>query len=709
LSVEACKFFDPEPAAVAPARSFARDTLNSWGVSGAADDAVLLVSELITNAVRHAGTRLMLTLRLDEGTLEAEVVDWHPTRAIPDRPVGSDESSERGRGLLLPSALAEAWGVTYTGTTKSVWFRLTIDGSVHDVARPPGPVAVVPAGSTRQARLPRELGRMDFAELIRHTLEAARDAVGADAAYVLVADEEGELRVRGAIGIAVPAALTALPPAVVLADDGAAGSEVTVPFLVDGRVTGMLGVATAGQGRLGPGEAEMVQAVADRVAMSLERLRLSELERVRRGRVAFLAEASEMLSSTLDQRQAAALAAQLVVPRLGTWCAVFLIGSDREAQLSYLWHLEESRIDALAELLDVISPPVLDGTRNWSLAVPPGIRLSAPAAELARDSAWCFPLTARGRSLGTVVLGRTRGDRRWPDPPSRETMELAEDLTRRVALAIDNARLYERQRTTSYALQRSLLPAELPDIPRADLAAAHEAAGETNEVGGDFYDVFAAEHIWPGTGPGSAGDPVVRRWRFAIGDVCGTGPEAAAVTGLARHALRILAAEGYAIAEVVGRLNNMIVNEGRFITLLHGEISVPPAGPLRVSLVCAGHPLPLLLPASGSRPPWPAAEPQPLLGVMSECSFVSFECELHPGDVLLCVTDGITERRAGDRLLDDDDGLARLVSGWRGLSAAAIVALVRHAAEEFGPDPASDDMAILAIRARLDAEDAGRR
>jgi serine phosphatase RsbU (regulator of sigma subunit)/anti-sigma regulatory factor (Ser/Thr protein kinase) len=696
LSVEACKFFDPEPAAVAPARAFARDTLRAWGVSADADDAVLLVSELITNAVRHAGTRLMLTLRLDEGALEAEVVDWHPARGIPDRPVDSDDSSERGRGLLLPSALAEAWGVTYTGTTKSVWFRLAIDGRAHDVARPPGPVVPVagaPAGSPCQARVPRELGRMDFAELIRHTLEAARDAVGGDAAYVLVADEEGELRVRGAIGIGVPAALIALPPAVMLTVDGPAGSEVAVPFLVDGRVTGMLGVATGGEGRLGHAEAEMVQAVADRVAMSLERLRLSELERVRRGRVAFLAEASEMLSSTLDQRQAAALAAQLVVPRLGAWCAVFLIGADREAQLSYLWHFEESRIDALAELLDVISPPALEDARNWSLAVPPGIKLPAPAAELARDSAWCFPLTARGRSLGTVVLGRTRGDRRWPDPPSRETMELAEDLTRRVALALDNARLYERQRTTSHALQRSLLPAGLPDIPRADLAAAHEAAGETNEVGGDFYDVFAAE-------PGPGADPVVRRWRFAIGDVCGTGPEAAAVTGLARHALRILAAEGYGIAEVVGRLNDMIVNEGRFLTLLHGEIAIPPAGPLRVSLVCAGHPLPLLLPASDERPPWPAAEPQPLLGVMSECSFVSSECELHPGDVLLCVTDGITERRAGDRLLDDDDGLARLVSAWRGLSAAAIVARVRHAVEEFGPEPASDDMAILAIRAR---------
>jgi serine phosphatase RsbU (regulator of sigma subunit)/anti-sigma regulatory factor (Ser/Thr protein kinase) len=683
VSNETCAFFDPDPAAVSRAREFARAILREWRIASP-DDAILLISELVTNAVCHAGTRARLTLRLDAGALEVGVADWYPARTLPDPP-SIDISAERGRGLVLPTALAQTWGVTYTATTKTVWFRLPAS---DDHLVPESPPA--PEGTDRV----RELGRMEFGELIHHTLEAVRDAVGADAAYALLADEEGELRVRGATGIAVPAALATEPTSVMLSDGVTAQSTLVVPFVVDGRVMGLLGVAAAAPDRFTPGDQAQAQVVADRVAMTLERLRLSELERVRRGRVAFLAEASEMLSGTLDQTQAAALAAQLVVPRLAAWCAVYLTEPSVEPDLVYVWHANESQVDALRELLETIPPPSPDGSRSWSLAVRAGVRLSSQAALLARDSAWSFPLTARGRGLGMVVIGRTRGDPRWPDPPSQQAFEMAEDLTRRVALALDNARLYERQRLANQALQRSLLPPELPSIPRADLAVAYEAAGETNEVGGDFYDVF--EVAPRGTAP---------RWRFAVGDVCGTGPEAAAVTGLARHTLRILAAEGHDIATVLERLNKLILREGprgRFLTLLHGEITVPPAGPLRVSVVSAGHPLPLLL----RRPEGPASqalavEPQPLLGVMEDPSFCIQEFEMLAEDVLVCVTDGVTERR-GDKgdLLDDDGGLARLLTECRGMTATAVVALIQRAVEDFSSTPPNDDMAILAIRAR---------
>ena len=126
---------------------------------------------------------------------------------------------------------------------------------------------------------------------------------------------------------------------------------------------------------------------------------------------------------------------------------------------------------------------------------------------------------------------------------ARDALDLAEDLARRAALALDNARLYSQQLHATHALQRSLLPPELPDIPGVELAAAYEAAGDGNEVGGDFYDVFEVAE---------------GRWRFAIGDVCGKGPEAAAVTGLTRHALRILAREGHDVPAVLERLNALI-------------------------------------------------------------------------------------------------------------------------------------------------------
>ena len=354
------------------------------------------------------------------------------------------------------------------------------------------------------------------------------------------------------------------------------------------------------------------------MALSLERARLGELERARRGRVSFLAEASELLAGTLDQEKIIALAAQLVVPRLAAWCAVLLNDDAGTPRPAYVWHADESRLDALARLLDTVPVPDVPGRaggRSWSLALDDPDGLPPDVVELASDAARRFPLAARGRSLGVLTIGRSRGSNL-----PREVTELAEDLARRTSLAVDNAQLYERQQETSRALQRSLLPPEVPRIPGLDLAVAHEVAGEGNEVGGDFYDVFAV-------GEG--------RWRFTIGDVCGTGPAAAAVTGLARHTLRILAGEGYGIAAVLDRLNRLLLDEGggaTFITLIHGEIytaageqpgasaasrtgeqpgatggqpgaaggQVAGAPAVRLSLVCAGHPLPLLLPAASA-------------------------------------------------------------------------------------------------------------
>jgi serine phosphatase RsbU (regulator of sigma subunit)/anti-sigma regulatory factor (Ser/Thr protein kinase) len=716
----------PEPTAVSQARIFIKGTLHNFVQSGAVlpdtavGDAVLLVSELVANALQHAGTGLEVGCKLTGATLEVTVTDRHPARSLPDPPPEGDFSSERGRGLILAAALASAWGVTYTAAAKTVWFRLLLSSpapatGVTPVGADPVPEADAPDSAAFASwHAGKELGTMYFDELVRHTVEAARDAVGADAAYALVADEEGELQVRGTVGVAMPEALTAPLGTIMLSDGAMARSQISVPFLVAGRVTGVLGAGAAAPGTFRALDERRLQQVADRVAMSLERLRLAELERVRRGRVAFLAEASELLSSTLDQRQAVSLTAQLMVPRLAAWCAVFLADSSGDLKPAYVWHEDEARIDDLSLLLAAIGPPPAgppsSGTtvigQSWSLAVPPG---AGPAVvQMAADSAWWFPLTARDRCLGMAVIGRPRGDRRWQDPPPRESLELAEDLARRAALALDNARLYERQRRTSQALQQSLLPPQLPRIPRAELAAEYAAAGEASEVGGDFYDVFAVG--------GS-------RWRFAIGDVCGTGPQAAAVTGLARQTLRILAAEGYPIADVVRRLNNLVLAEwtgGWFVTLLHGEICVPPSGPLEVSLVCAGHPLPLLLraaadavpgaPGAAARGglagelcmPQPAAEPQLLLGVQDDCSFGTQHIRLFPGDILLCVTDGVTDRRDDEgRLLDDDDGLARLLAGCRGLRARAVASRVRQAVSEFGSAQPSDDMAVLVIRAAV--------
>jgi serine phosphatase RsbU (regulator of sigma subunit)/anti-sigma regulatory factor (Ser/Thr protein kinase) len=719
--------FDPEPSAVAAARDFIREKLVSWGFSGEANvvsDAVLLASELVTNAIVHAGTAVQLTCRLSGTTVEVSVLDRHPARVIPDLPSPSaDVARPSGRGLLLPAALSSSWGVTYASAAKAIWFRLgpepTPEGgraasapTVAAALSAPDPYGGSFVPSTE--RSPTDLLQLGYDELLGHAVTLAREAVSADAAYALIADEGGELRMRAATGGGIPhlqvddpagaepdgiADPTGMGTFLDLYNKFAAGgtdlahvqneplhSLLTVAFQAEGRVTGMLAVAAAEPDRFGEADLARVQQVADQVALPLERARLSEHDRIRRARLAFLAEASDLLAGSLDQEKIIALAAQLVVPRLAVWCAALLPDENGELRPAYVWHADESLADALTSLLNEVPAPQVrpgEAAREWSPGPPQRQPRSVAAAELAADPAWCFPMVARDRSLGTFVIGRPR-----EGALAREAVELAEDLTRRVALAMDNARLYSEQRQATNALQRSLLPPELPDIPGVELAAGYEAAGEGNEVGGDFYDVFEAT-------PG--------RWRFAIGDVCGKGPEAAAVTGLTRHALRILAREGHDVPTVLERLNALIVDEGsraRFITLIHGELT--PASrsgqAAAVSLVCAGHPRPLVLRQAGGVET--VAESQPLLGVLDGVTFEENTCRLFPGDVLLCVTDGVTERRSGDRLLDDDDGLRGLLGDCPGLNAGSVVARIQRAVSEFGSQPPTDDLALLVLRAQ---------
>ncbi len=571
----------------------------------------------------------------------------------------------------------------------------------------------------------------DLDGLLQRTVERARDMLDADAAFLLLAtDDETELEVRATTGLpsarqrfarvpveagtgrygsarmpAVHEDLTAVPGAVPLLTDTGMRSVVTVPLKVEGRLTGSLGVAAENAGRYSNEEALRLQFAADRIALAVESARLGELERLRRGSLSFLVEASDLLAGTLDRDQTLALMAQMTVPTLATWCAVYTIADQSsDPYLSYVLHEDEDLIDGLKALLSKISPPdpvPTPGARVWSAPAEAGHRaaVSTSTRALAADAPLSMstatrttlataqavggetvvlPLVARNRVIGMLTLGKPSDDHF-----RQEILELAEDLSRRAALALDNARLYSERMAISQSLQRSLLPPGLPDVPNVEIEVIYRAAGEGNEVGGDFYDVF----------PISDG-----AYGFAIGDVCGTGPEAAAVTGLARHALRLLAREGFGGPAVLERLNAAILDEGarsRFLTLLYGELWPREDGSALLKVVCAGHPLPLRLRQDGSVVP--AAEPQPLLGVIDDLELYAEEVVLDPGDVLLCVTDGITERREGSRMLGDD-GLAEVLSTCTGLTAGAVAARILRAVERFAAEPASDDMAILAMR-----------
>lgn len=862
ITARAAATFDPVARSVATARAFVRDTLQGWGYTDVVDDAVVLTSELVTNAVIHAGTAAdVLCLRTEDG-VRVEIADHYPEREIPLQPAALDLDSldsENGRGLLLCAALASRWGVEYSPTRKHVWFQLDLPDRPVGVrsAGPLLPVGLLPVtdehvrvavvqvdsegavaawnddaaylfgytadqvtgkqltdftawpqtpgtstgiadalrlsrwegsygirgadgrtipvyGSHLRVRDPqgepstvcllvRDYERAvlqtparapvsDTAEshktdpfevfigspapddldgLLQRTVERARDMLDADAAFLLLAtDDETELEVRATTGLpsarqrfarvpveagtgrygsarmpAVHEDLDAVPGAVPLLGNTGMRSVVTVPLKVEGRLTGSLGVAAEAAGRYSNEEALRLQFAADRIALAVESARLGELERLRRGSLSFLVEASDLLAGTLDRDQTLALMAQMTVPTLATWCAVYTIADPAsDPELSYVLHEDEERIDGLKSLLTRISPPEpvrTPGARVWAApsqaAHEAALRTSmrsigigdagglgsttrttlATAAAVGGETV-VLPLVARNRVIGMLTLGKPSDDHF-----RQEILELAEDLSRRAALALDNARLYSERTTISQSLQRSLLPPGLPAVPNVEVDVIYRAAGEGNEVGGDFYDVFPIRD-------GAYG--------FAIGDVCGTGPEAAAVTGLARHALRLLAREGFGGPAVLERLNAAILDEGtrsRFLTLLYGELWPQEDGSALLKVVCAGHPLPLRLRQDGSVEP--AADPQPLLGVMEDLELYEQEFTLEPGDVLLCVTDGVTERREGTRMLGDD-GLADVLAHCTGLTAGAVAARILRAVERFAAEPPSDDMAILTMR-----------
>ncbi|KUL70419.1 MULTISPECIES: SpoIIE family protein phosphatase [unclassified Streptomyces] len=864
ITARAAASFEPVGRSVASARSFVRDTLQGWGFADIVDDAVVLTSELVTNAVVHAGTSAdVLCLRSEDG-VRIEVADRYPEREIPlqGSPVNmGSPDREGGRGLQLCAALAGRWGVDYSPTHKQVWFQLDLperpvgtraagpalpldllpladgrvrvavvqidrtgaisswnedaedlfgyaseqvvgkpltdfaawphtpgtstgiaealqlsrwEGSygirgadgrvtpvyashlrVRDTDGEPSTVCLlvrnheravlqtplrVPAGDSSSDSTSTDPFEVfigspapdDLDGLLQRTVERARDMLDGDSAFLLLAtDDETELEVRASTGLpsarqrfarvpveagpgrygsarmpAVHEDLTMVPGAVPLLRGTGMRSVVTVPLKVEGRLTGSLGVAAEGPGRYSNEEALRLQFAADRIALAVESARLGELERLRRGSLSFLVEASDLLAGTLDRDQTLALMAQMTVPTLATWCAVYTIADQAsEPYLSYVLHEDEELIDGIKSLLSKIPPPdpvPTPGARVWSAPaesahqaalrtsmrslglgepvrrVSAGIGPTLATASAVGGETVVLPLVARNRVIGMLTLGKPTDEHF-----RQEILELAEDLSRRAALALDNARLYSERTAISQSLQRSLLPPELPEIDGVEVEVIYRAAGEGNEVGGDFYDLF----------PISDG-----AYGFAIGDVCGTGPNAAAVTGLARHALRLLAREGLSGPAVLERLNSAILDEGarsRFLTLLYGEMRPQEDGSAELKVVCAGHPLPLRLRQDGTVEP--AAEPQPLLGVMEDLELYEQTVTLDPGDVLLCVTDGVTERREGTRMLGDD-GLADVLTTCTGLTAGAVAARIMRAVERFASDAPSDDMAILAMR-----------
>jgi PAS domain S-box-containing protein len=305
---------------------------------------------------------------------------------------------------------------------------------------------------------------------------------------------------------------------------------------------------------------------------------------------------------------------------------------------------------------------------------PTAAELPYPAlAQLEIDSLIGLPLLAEGEVTGVLVVGAAA-----PRHFSADDVNLLRLAADRVALAVDHARVYEREHRIAETLQRSLLPDRLPQLPGLSVAARYLPAAAEAEVGGDWYDVLPT----PSGGVG-----------LVMGDVAGKGLAAASMVGRLRSALRAYALEGHPPARVVEQLNRLIWTEEdvtQMATLLYVVVD-PVAG--RLTWVNAGHPPPLLL--SDSRTPQflEGGSTVPL-GVLPFPEFAEVSVPIEQGSTVVLYTDGLVER-PGEHI---DNGLDRLAEAVRGASVdpQEICDLVlRELVPEIG---APDDVALLTLR-----------
>jgi serine phosphatase RsbU (regulator of sigma subunit)/PAS domain-containing protein len=411
----------------------------------------------------------------------------------------------------------------------------------------------------------------------------------------------------------------------------------------------------------------------------------------------FLADATDLLTESLDPDESLRRLAGLVVPQLADWCVVYVLEEGRLRTVA-IEHSDPGRIE-LARDLERRYPTDLSGgvgqvVETGQAQLTPRItremvEAAAPDADFTRiifdelglHSALTVPLRARGEVLGALTLVSAESDRVFGE----RDRAFAQDIGTHAALAVANARLYTQQQEIAETLQRSLLPRRMPEPAGVDVAATYRAAGVHNLVGGDFYDLWEI---------GPSGD-----FGFAIGDVCGKGAAAAALTALARHTVRTASIwlPGHRPDGVMRAVNDAVIKRagnGQFCTVAYAYAS-PVEDGLELVVASGGHPLPFVLRGDGSveQP----GQPGTLLGILPEIHVHEARIVLRPGDGIVLWTDGVSDRR-GDGELFGEERLRSLLESAVHRSPREITEAIERAVVGFSESDPQDDIALLVIR-----------
>jgi hypothetical protein len=416
--------------------------------------------------------------------------------------------------------------------------------------------------------------------------------------------------------------------------------------------------------------------------------------REHRRRLKFLIDATASIDTSLDPAEALRNLARAAVPELAELCVIDLL--DRNGAIT----------STVAAALD---PDVARGVESLRRRVPLDLTGDHPVAralvsgepcviddltdenELPRAaqgeedqrfmrSAGCrsaavFPMIARGRTHGAISFLHVDGDTHY----GRGVLDVLEDLSGRAAMAFDNARLYAERTRVAQTLRRSLMPAVLPAIPGLELASFFRPLGAGSEVGGDFYDVFGDEHsCW-----------------LVVGDVCGKGAEAAALTGFLRHTTVAYARDATSPRSVLCQVNRVMLDqdfEGRFATAILVNLRMA-GGEVSMTVASAGHPAALLTRGEGATAQF--GERGSLLGVFADPLIEEASATLQIGDSLALYTDGLMEAHAPARTVTPEQMIDQLRRRSPTDAQEAIDALLGLVELD---ETVRDDIAILTVR-----------
>ena len=458
-----------------------------------------------------------------------------------------------------------------------------------------------------------------------------------------------------------------------------------LPLTTGRRTDGVLCVASSTRVQFDSDEQSFLVLFAELTAQGLQVAKLHDDTARRAQQASFIAQMSRVLDDTMSFTARCQRLVDLLVPELADLATVECATND--PVVVSVAHRDPSKVAKLRELRTSVQ---VSANQPYSLAtarathepqvlvhVTPdvydrydlGPHERELLGEIAPRSYVGLPMLARGNLVATLLLAMSDSDRHY----EHDDVAYLTDIANRAAVSLDNARLYDHERSVAGSFQRELLGRPLPTHERLQLRAVYHAGGELVEIGGDYFDSFFV-----------GGDRIA----IAVGDVVGRGIPAATVMGQLRTALRAFALEGHGPAETLNRLEVFATSipGSAFSTVAYAEFDLQTN---ELVYACAGHPPPILISESlGPVVLWDARSP--LLGINQETPRAEGRIHMEPGSTVLLYTDGLVEART--RSLDQ--GIADLVSVLGDDPVIDLDTLVKKLNVD---DEHQDDICILAM------------